>query len=457
MATDLNPRFEEQNLFLATSRYAKVQTAFGVPMLNALLNWRENCTVSLTPVINRKDFRDCSQVNLIAQKVRARYYQFEFGFTNPDPQRIANFVALKEGTASAMTGTPASAVATLTRTGTVSGGAFIIEFDIFGRAVTTDPIAWNATNPQILAAILKRSRPLSAGRIFETGDVAVGGNWTDGVTLTFQGKFANAAMPLPTINNTSVTGGGTVGAVMTTAGEQRVCDITRSAGASKRLFSFAVGDLEGDIATNKLIDAAVNSVEIAESENGDTTMTVRGYCSFITESQNSFTVPACVSGDPVDNKRVRLLVGEVYEQRDLVSLNFNASDNIQPDGMFVADDYDVTRAPRRGGRNNPPTQTIAIGVYGAIDSPDTRLAVLAANETIDGNEVETVIEFGLLKNQFRIIAPEAKIQRAGNAPTYAGALSEQVTSVNAVPMAITGDPLVYEYYGSQTEQFLLTS
>lgn len=454
MATTLNTRLEQQNVFLATSQFAKVQTGFGVPMSNALLNWRENCVVSLSRSITREDVRDCAQVNLIAQKLRRRYGIFEFVFTNPSPQRIANYLALKEGTASAMTGSPANAVHTLTRSGTVSGGSFKVALDFEGRLGTTDPIAWNATAADIQSAIMKRQRPDSLGRLIAFGDVVVSGNWTSGIVLTFGGRFANAVLPLVTIDGALITGGGSVEAAETTAGAQRVCDITRSAGSAKRLFSFALGDLDGDIATDKYIDAAVNDVEFGLSDTNAPTMTVRGFCAYLPDEQVSFSVPSCVSGNELEAQQVKVIVDDVYEQRDLVSETITISDSIQPDGMFVADDIDITRPPRRGGRANPPTQNIALSVYGTKES---RLAVLADSEEIGGNEVEVVTELGLPKQRVRIIAPEAKIQRTNNAPTFAGALSEQTVEVNAVPMAITGDSLVYEYYGSQTEQFLLTN
>src|SRR5678816_1281319 len=105
----------------------------------------------------------------------------------------------------------------LTPTPTISGGYFTLTFD----SETTAHIAWNATIPQIQAA-LEALDNIGAGNLVCTGDdpetptqLSAGGV----ITMTFAGSMAGLDQPEMTADASNLTGAGHALAVTTdTAG-----------------------------------------------------------------------------------------------------------------------------------------------------------------------------------------------------------------------------------------------
>ena len=127
---------------------------------------------------------------------------------------LAPSLTLAAGTLLAQVTGSASAVMTISDSGTVSGGTFTISFThpISGETVTTAAIAYNASNATVQAAIEK---------ILGAGNVTVAGSGlpSNDTTLTFGGDLANLPIPVATISTTNLTGSSPVLSVaLTTAG-----------------------------------------------------------------------------------------------------------------------------------------------------------------------------------------------------------------------------------------------
>lgn len=106
-------------------------------------------------------------------------------------------------------------VQTITKSGTVSGGTFTLEFvhPDTGESETTAAIDYNDIAADIQTAIL-------ALPMFASGDVVVTGGpaSTNPIVLTFGGNFTNIDMPLVTVDDALITGGGTLSSAETTKG-----------------------------------------------------------------------------------------------------------------------------------------------------------------------------------------------------------------------------------------------
>lgn len=110
-------------------------------------------------------------------------------------------------------GTSANAIHTISDTPTVSGGTFTLTYvhPLTFETVTTETIAYNANNSTVQTKI---------EAILGVGTVSVAGSGLPGndTTLTYQGNLAGRPIPLPTINNASLTGGGSLAVASTTVG-----------------------------------------------------------------------------------------------------------------------------------------------------------------------------------------------------------------------------------------------
>lgn len=445
-----NNRWRKLNQFLVMSLIAKVQTAFGTFMANEDLDNLENCEIEMNMEIERGEQRNCNKQDLIGQPVRRRRRQFRLTYSEWTPQQAFRFAAYKEGAVTAPTGTAANEVQTLSRSGTVSGGTFKLGFTLEGRTGETKPIAWDATTAQIQAALT--SQAASMGKIIKPGDVTVGGTWGGGITLTFAKRLRNANLPLLTVDNTAITGGGTVAIAQTTPGGNKYHTATRSADGSKPLFSFATGDKNGSIATQKYGDAVVSSLDFnTSSDQTNPEMVVVIDCNFIPDEETEFDVPECVNNIAVKSEDVRLKFGSSFENRDLVSDTVSLNDNVPTGAAHAFDDIDITRPFQRGDQPSQETNTEIFG-----DSTHA-LYTLALEEYVDDNEIEVIRHYGNPGNRFTIIAPETKIKPQGNQlGGFSGEMNESTVKISGTPFGKTGDPVSYEAYIDATETFLQT-
>lgn len=447
----LNATFRKTNYFLAVPELATKQSAFGTPLLDATIDTRENCTVEIESNLDYGEELSCDQRDIINQPVKTRFRRFRLTFDRFTAKQAFRYLAYKEGATTAPTGTPANQVQTLTRSGTVSGGTFTLALTIEGRTGTTKPIAWDASNSAILAAINARFYG-SLGKLVKTGDVAVSGSWGTAISLTFGNRLAKANIPLLVVDATNLTGTTPdIDVAILTAGANKYHTATRAADGSKALFSIATGELNGAIATRKYGDCVVESVDFnVSSDNTNASMVVLILCPYTNEEITGFSVPPCINGVSVKAEDVRYLIDGVYEQENLVSHKIALNDNIPVNAGFAFFDIDVTREFEAG---NKPSQEFTSEIFGKSDHV---VYQLAENADVEGNEVATQTHFGNPGHRVSIVAPETKIKPQTSIEGYSTEAKLSTIKFLGTPYGISQNPFSVEYYGDETTQFLLT-
>lgn len=177
-----NKREVLNDRFIAFSGAGKVQAAVGTPLANSDLDTRDKCTITREEIVTRREQRDCRDEDLVSAKVDTRAARYTLEYAEVTPQILARFSAYQLGSATAPTGSPANERQTLARSGTVSGGAFILGLSLEGLTVTTKPIPWNATEAMIRAALTA-----SRMKFIQPGDVAISSGVAQVETLTVVG------------------------------------------------------------------------------------------------------------------------------------------------------------------------------------------------------------------------------------------------------------------------------
>ncbi len=443
----MNSRWRKINEFLVVSNTGKKQTGLGAFLADADLNVRENCQVEIDLEIERGTERSCDNRDLTGEPVKSRYAKFRLTYENPTPLQMFRMVAYKEGAVTAPTGAPANEVQTLTRSGSVVGGTFTIGITLEGRSGLTKPIAFDASPALVLAAIIDQSKTL--GKIIKPGDIAVTGDWTAGIVLTFARRLGKADLPLIVVGNTNITGGGSISVAQTTPGGQNFHTAQRSADGSKPLFSLATGDQNGSIATQKFGDAVVDSIDFAvDTGKVNVSMTVVICCNFIPDLVSNFAVAPCVKLPAVRVQDVRVKINGNFENRDLVSHAVSLNDNVPKAAAFVFDDIDVS-IPFVSG--DQPVQSFTTEIFGDAGHP---LYALANNEYVTGNEVEFITHFGNPGSRVSVIGGETKIKPQGQLAGFSGEANQSTVKFTGTPYSITGLPVRYEASLDQSTAFL---
>lgn len=444
-------RWQKINQFLVVNGEGKIQPALGTFPADAYFDTRENCEVEVNLEIERGKQLECSGRDIYGEPVKTRYRQFRLTYNSPTPQQMFRMIAYKEGAVTSPTGTPANEVQTLTRSGTVSGGTFTLSFSLEGRSGTTKPIAWNASNAVILAALINAAA--SIGKVIKAGDVAVSGDWTGGVVLTFAKRLRNANLPLLTVDNTNITGGGSVAIAQTTAGDQNYHTAQRTDDGSKVLFGIALGNKADSTVTEKYGDCTVASINFTtDIEQTNVQMQVVINANFNPDAFTSFSVPACTNLPPCLAVDVRLKIDGTFKNRDLVNHVVNLDDNVPVAAMFGFDDLDISVAPVAG---NEPVQEFTSEIfYDRANSNSVALRQLALDEHVEGNEVEFITHFGNPGNRVSVIAAEAKIKPQAGLDGFAGAAEQSTIRFIGTPYGKTGIPVTFEAYLDQDVAFL---
>lgn len=439
--------------YVAVSGAGKRQSAFGVFQPNADIDTRDNCRVTVSDNVNRRIEYDCDGVDIRNEAILNRDTQIVLDYTEGfTPQIFARWAAYKESAAAAPSGSTANEVQTFTRTGTVSGGTFTLSYTIEGKTGLTEAIAYDADAATIQAAMLKKTGTATAmGKLFRTGDVVVTGDWTGGIVFTFGNRFAAANVPAPTIDNTAITGGGTVGVAESTAGSQKTHAISRSTDGTLALFSLITGDKNSAFDHFKYGDCVVDSINPTFSQEAGALvgLTVTIFANYVPEREASYSVPACVNITALKTEDCKVEIDGSFETPDVASLAAVFNNNIPRDAAFAYDDIDVSVAYQRGDQ---PTQDFTLSIYG---TPDAAVYQLAEAEATEGNEVEFVLYMGNPGNRVIITADNAKIKFQSNKTGEAGALRQKTININATPHGTP--PLSYSAVISQTATFLTAS
>lgn len=445
-----NTRWRKIHQFAAFSGAGKVQSAFDVFQPNADLDTRDACDIEQSDNVARREELDCDGSYVTDEPIERRFTQFRFTYSKFTPQILARWLAYYAGTAASSTGAAASEVQTLTRNGTVSGGTFTISLTVEGKTGTTEAIAYDASNATILAALLKKSGSANAmGKLLKSGDVTVSGTWGTAISLTFGGRYANANMPAVTTDDTNLTGGGDLTVGTSTPGDSELHAITMTSNFSLPIFSFATGDKNESIATQKYGNCSVESLSLTgqQGENVNLVVVVNAY--YVPEDEDSsFDVPACSNITPLKVEDCRLSINSSYQTGDLYSFNIDMNNNIPTDAGFSFDDIDQSVAWQRGDR---PSFSMQWSIYG---SSNDALYTLAKNEDTQA-EVPVIFYMGFGGNRCTLTASTAQVMFQANRLSFNGALNQSCINISTPPHG--SPPMTFSHNGTQTATFLTAS
>lgn len=445
-----NARWRKIHQFVAFSGQGKKQAAYDDFMLHSDLDTRDACEVEQNDNVTRRQEFDCDSVDLIKEPIANRFAQFRLTYSKFTAQIAARFTAYKEGVAGASSGAAANEAVTITRNGTVSGGTFTIGLTHEGRTGVTEAIQWNASNADILAALLKKTGSASAmGKILKAGDVAVSGDWATAITLTYGGRYANTNMTEITTVDTLLTGGGVLDVATTVSGDSELHAISRSTDGTLPLFSMAMGDKNESVATQVFGNCSVESIDydFSQGENVQMVVVINAY--YVPEKTELFDVPACVNIVPVKTEDCKFRINSVWETPDVFSCRFSHANNIPVEAAFGYDDIDTTTAWQRGDN---PTQLFTASIFG---TSDTALYQLAEAEETAGNEVPWIIYLGNGGDRLTITSSTTKVYFQATRTGFEGPLRQSTMNIVGSPHA--SPPLTFAYNGTQTASFLVAS
>lgn len=433
--------------FIAVSEEAAVQSAIDVGLVNADINMRHRCEISVQEVVERNEVRDCRNEYLVDETLRTRALRFTLTYTDVTPQILALWLAYFKGAQAGPVGTPANEEVLLSRTGTVSGGAFKIQVVLEGRTVVTGNIAWNASAQDIIDA-------LTHPRMFfiQPGDIAVTGDWTSGYTIEFTGRLANANIPTPTVTGSTVTGGGSVGIAASVDGDQNMFDITDSTSRVKPRLSFVLGWENVTDRFEKYIGYVVESYSITAERRQNVGLTVSLVGPWAPEILTSFTVPPCLNPQALVTDDCRVSIDNNWETTDVNSLSITLNDNVPVDesSAFGFDSVDVQTLER----GDQPAFDILGSVFASEVDP---LYTLALNERT-ANTVEAIFHFGMPGDRVTLFVDYGKLKFQDNRLGFAGTLNKSVVNFQITPYRLSTDYPVYASAAlDQAVAFLQTS
>lgn len=435
--------------FICVSGAGLTQVDANTPLDNADLNTRDKCTITREEIIVRRDRRDCRNEDLVASDVITRLARYTLNYEETTPQIMARWGALYLGNSAAPTGTPANEVQTLTRSGTVSGGTFTLSLTLEGRTVTTKPIAFDASNSEIEAA-------LTAARMLfvQPGDVAISGDWGTAITVTFQGRLAKANLSNLVVDAAGLTGSTPdIVVAQTTAGAQKFHDMSRSATKTKKRISFALGWDTVPDRVEKYAGYVVESFSPSANRNGDAALQVTLLGPWDYDSiETSFEIPECSNPEILKSEDCKLLIDGNWETTDVNSMAFSLNDNIPTDRLsaFPFDGMDVQTLKR----GKQPTYTGNFSIFGSEVDAVYQLAYLERTQ----DPVEVIAHFGLPGNRFSLIFPEMKVRFQNNRETFVGDAERMAVNLDGVAFKDGANaPVSAEAYVSQTTAFGLNT
>lgn len=276
-----------------------------------------------------------------------------------------------------------------------------------------------------------------------------------GIYLTFAKRLRNANLPLLTVDNSLIVGGGTYSVTQITAGEQNFHAAQRTDDASKVLFALALGNKADSTVTEKYGDAVVESLNFTvDSEQTNVQMQAVICCNFNPDDFTSFAVPACSNLPPVLAVDVRLKIDGIFRNRNLVNHAVNLNDNVPVAAGFGFDDIDVS-VPFVAGKE--PVQEFTTELfYDRADSDSVALRQLALEEFTGDNEVEFITHFGNPGNRVSVIADDAKIKPQSQLDDFAGPAEQSTIKLIGTPYGKTDIPVRFEAYLDTATEFLGT-
>jgi hypothetical protein len=427
-------------LVVAYSDIFKRQTGFDSALANSDLNAAMPLGALPTFEIVRRELRDC-RGRIKGFPVDTKLVRWTFDFPAVTPQFVFGWLALARGAVANPTGTPADETQTLALGG-ATGGSYTLTFTFEGLTGTTDPIAYNATNAQIQAA-------LEALRSVNTGNVTVTG--ASPKTITFGGKLAKTNVPLITVTD-NTTGGTGVVVSAGVAGAQRVHTATRQTSDALVLTSLCYGFENDSTPPVKLKNLGVDSIDLQIPRRGDVSMKLSLIGSAKKFPQEGFALPACVTPKPLKSEDCRLKVAGNFYNDELREAAYKTVNNILTDAdAFPFDSVHIGNIERQDDSEFIP-ESLNYNVFGS--DGDANYTLGEAEEA-----VSTSLLLGQPGNRVEILSPETFLKLANDPVQFVGTGNKSAIFVEGTPLA--ADSLNGAYntvfgYLSQSTAFLTT-
>lgn len=268
-----------------------------------------------------------------------------------------------------------------------------------------------------------------------TAGVAGTGWGATGMTLTFANRLGKTNLPLLTVDNTLITGGGTIDAAQVTPGDQNYHAMTRSTSRVKPYVTFAMGWDTVTDRVEKYADYAVDSVTPSGTLDGDVSLQVVMVGPWPEDSlEAAFDIPECVNIDPLQTKDCRIQIDGNWETTDINSINLGSNDNVPTDRLsaFGFDGMDIERLER--GRQ--PTNTFSAAIFGSETDPIYQLAL---NERTE-DPVAVNVHFGMPGNRCSWHFPKVQVYFQTNRLGSAGEAQYSVINIEGLPLKNANNP-----------------
>lgn len=269
-----------------------------------------------------------------------------------------------------------------------------------------------------------------------------------GMVITFQNRLGHANLAQLVVDNTNITGGGTIVNTNVQNGSNYYHAITRSESREKVKFSFALGYLTGSDDPQKYSGFACESITPSANRRQKTGFEVSIVGPYEPADMVGYSIPDCENPDSQLSEDVKVLINNSYETTDVSTLSVPFNDNIPLDDSAYGFDG---ISPDLFARSKQVDYDASAQIFAVESDP---ISVLAENER--GQEpVDAKYHFGMPGDRFTILAPETKVKFQSERFTAVGG-AERIAG-NFLLSAYKNDqdaPVSVEAYISQSVAFL---
>lgn len=204
------------------------------------------------------------------------------------PAMVAPLAAYTYGQAAAPTGTTGNT--SITFANTYTAGAYRVTFTYDGMVCQTAPIPWNATAAQFKRAI-EDCENIGTGN---TTVGLVGGTYT----AQFINKRGSAAIPVPTLDAGTATGGVALVITRTVTGSQRAHAVTEISGYQPPYFTLGAAFEDEAGSENLLVGAVMSNLRITGANNNGKVTFAADIVARQVLSGEGLTIPDCLTPRP---------------------------------------------------------------------------------------------------------------------------------------------------------------
>lgn len=392
------------------------QTAFGVPRATADLTSRFNAENLVWPQygVTYRDVLSCDNQSLVA-KIASRVQgdlTLDFLATSRELGWVFAWAFGSAGAPGSIA--PNAAVWTLTIGAT--SGTYQIEQD--GKV--TEPIAFDA-----LAAAIDTALEAKLG----AGTITMGG--TGPWTITGAGSLATTDFAPLRLRTAGLSGGTASSLVLTTpGGPQRYSyAITLASGYQPPPLTFVFA-YSTDTTGFRVSDAVLSSFTVTAEDSGLYRIQVTASHSGALDQVTGLTIPACATGDTIETRRGKLLLGAIDATSKMATGSYTFSNDPQVEDAYTLDSLFAQRMERADQRKHTIAHEINEGTGEAVH------ALLAAGYPA-AVEVDYSWRLGSASNGGTLSAAQTLLMYAGTHQGFGGGTPRARVPITGEPTART--------------------